>query len=267
MSQVHASAAPARTYSAASVPLTDTPPRLWALVPCAGTGLRAGGTGPKQYHYLAGRPLIEHTLDALLAVRGWTAIVVVTAPDDPFRPGLAHSGLQVHAVGGASRADTVRNGLGHLLASGASAMDWVLVHDAARCLVQAEAIERLIAACSGDPVGGLLATPLVDTLKEQRELSVPAETRAATTLQRAGKWLAQTPQMFRIGLLVTALDSAKAAGDTTITDEASAVEKAGFAPLLVEGGALNIKVTYPQDFELAEAVLQHRLTLQEEKVR
>jgi 2-C-methyl-D-erythritol 4-phosphate cytidylyltransferase len=238
--------------------------RLWAVVPCAGAGQRAGGAGPKQYQQVAGRPLVEHTLSALGSVQGLAAIVVVTAPLDPVRPGKELSKVQVHPVGGASRADTVRNGLAQLLAIGASPADWVLVHDAARCLVQPEAIERLIAAClsdqSGDLAGGLLATPMVDTLKQQMGAPNDASpARGLATLAREGKWLAQTPQMFRVGALAAALDSAKAA-QALITDEASAMERVGAAPLLVDGGALNIKVTYPQDFELAEAVLRYRQT-------
>jgi 2-C-methyl-D-erythritol 4-phosphate cytidylyltransferase len=240
----------------------EPPSRLWALVPCAGAGQRAGGDSPKQYQRVAGRPLVEHTLNALAAVPGWVAIVVVIAPDDRAQPGQAHPLVQVHTVGGASRADTVRNGLAQLLASGASAGDWVLVHDAARCLVQPKAIERLISVCtadaSGDLAGGLLATPLVDTLKEQQDaLNVSFHARVSATRPREGKWLAQTPQMFRIGALVAALYSAMAA-QVHITDEASAMERVGAAPILVDGGALNIKVTYPQDFELAEAVIRYR---------
>jgi 2-C-methyl-D-erythritol 4-phosphate cytidylyltransferase len=135
-----------------------------------------------------------------------------------------------------------------LLAQGADAQDWVLVHDAARCLVTPTQINALIDACLPDAVGGILALKLPDTLKRE------ANGRVAQTVDRSDKWLAQTPQMFRLGSLRAAL---QAAGDA-VTDEASAIELAGHAPLLVEGSAQNFKVTYPQDFALAEAVLRSR---------
>ena len=151
--------------------------------------------------------------------------------------------------GGATRALSVLNGLNFLHAQGADAHDWVLVHDAARCLVTPGQIDALIDACAADPVGGLLAHKLPDTLK--REVGG----RVADTLDRSDKWLAQTPQMFRVGML---LDALKQAGDK-VTDESSAMEAAGFQPLLVQGSAQNFKVTYPEDFALAEAVLTARL--------
>jgi 2-C-methyl-D-erythritol 4-phosphate cytidylyltransferase len=151
-------------------------------------------------------------------------------------------------VGGATRAASVLAGLRHLVSQGAQPSDWVLVHDAARCLVRAEDVTRLIEACRGDPVGGLLALPLADTLKMARH------GRVQGTLDRSDKWLAQTPQMFRCGLLLDALLQAGAA----VTDEASAIEHLGHSPLLVRGSAHNLKVTYPEDFALAEALLQAR---------
>lgn len=231
-------------------------PQLWALVPCAGIGQRAGGIGPKQYQAIAGQPMIEHTLNALQQVQALAGIVVVTAPGDATTPGQRWGKVVVRAVGGASRADTVRNGLQALLVMGAGANDWVLVHDAARCLVQAHDIERLVQACRPDAVGGILATPLVDTLKQEVHATVPA--RVASTVARSGKWLAQTPQMFRIATLIEALQVAASRGDHGITDEASAMELIDQHPLLVEGASLNIKVTYPHDFELAEAIFQYR---------
>ena len=144
------------------------------------------------------------------------------------------------------------NGLGELLRMGALADDWVLVHDAARCLVTSMQVNALIDACLPDSVGGLLALKLPDTLKQAR--TDDKAPRVAQTVDRSDKWLAQTPQMFRIGALLAAL---QAAGDA-VTDEASAMEMAGFAPLLVAGGAQNFKVTYPDDFALAQAVLMQR---------
>ena len=220
--------------------------RLHALVPCAGSGSRAQTDLPKQYQPLAGRPLVRHTLDALAAVRRLASVLVVVAPGDEVLAGVP--GIDLVPCGGSTRAASVRNGLRALRERGAGDADWVLVHDAARCLLTPELVDRLIDECQADAVGGLLAQPLADTLKEE------AGGRVAATLPRAGKWLAQTPQMFRIGLLAQALD---AAGET-VTDEASAIEALGLAPRLVRGSAQNIKVTWPEDFALAQAILDSR---------
>ncbi|MDB5816424.1 MAG: 2-C-methyl-D-erythritol 4-phosphate cytidylyltransferase [Rhizobacter sp.] len=152
------------------------------------------------------------------------------------------------AVGGATRAQTVANGLKVLVERGARPIDWVLVHDAARCLVRPEWIDALIDACLDDEVGGLLAMPLPDTLKSEHE------GRVLATLDRKGKWAAQTPQMFRLGMLADAL----AAAGASITDEASAIEAAGHAPKLVPGSLENFKITWPADFALAERLLRTR---------
>jgi 2-C-methyl-D-erythritol 4-phosphate cytidylyltransferase len=156
--------------------------------------------------------------------------------------------VRVASCGGATRAQSVANGLDALLQQDAAPTDWVLVHDAARCLITPAQINTLIDACVLDSVGGLLALPLPDTLKAAKD------GRVAATLERSDKWLAQTPQMFRIGALKAAL---LAAGDS-VTDESSAMEAVGCSPLLVEGSAQNFKVTYPQDFALAESVLLSR---------
>jgi 2-C-methyl-D-erythritol 4-phosphate cytidylyltransferase len=238
------------------MPLSDSPAhaaapiRFWALIPCAGVGARAGGEGPKQYRPLAGQPLVQHTLAAFAAVRRLAGGVVVVAPDDHFFDAQAplDSGWQVQPCGGATRAASVVNGLQALAGQGAAPHDWVLVHDAARCLVTAPLIDALIDACATDPVGGLLAQPLADTLK------TASTDRVEATVDRRGKWLAQTPQMFRIGLLSQALQHAGA----QVTDESSAVEAMGLQPRLVPGSAQNFKVTWPEDFALAEAVLASR---------
>ena len=232
-------------------------PRLHALVPCAGTGSRAGTTQPKQYQPLSGRPMLMHTLAALAQVARLESVLLVVSPDDRHIDSL-NPPATVVACGGATRAATVMQGLQALLAGGAHSDDWVLVHDAARCLVTAHDVNRLIDACVNDAVGGLLATPLADTLKQAQVLpqaaASAASARAAQTLSRADKWLAQTPQMFRIGLLARALAQA---GDQ-VTDEASAIEALGLQPLLVRASAHNLKVTYPEDFALAEALLRSR---------
>ena len=225
--------------------------RCFALLPGAGSGARAGGVVPKQYQPVAGVPMVRHTLAAFLAVARIARVLVVVAPgDDTLQaPDAAYS---IAACGGATRAQSVFNGLAALRDQGAGADDWVLVHDAARCLVTPALIDALIDACLPDAVGGLLALPLADTLKSA------TGTRAVATLERADKWLAQTPQMFRVGALHAALVAHAAQGFAGITDEASAVEAAGQRPLLVRGSAQNFKVTYPEDFALAEAILRSR---------
>ena len=230
-------------------------PRCFALVPCAGAGLRAGAAGPKQYAPLAGQAVVAHTLAALAAVPRLAATLVVLAPDDavfeqvvPASPGSQRWAAR---CGGATRAASVHAGLAALLARGARPDDWVLVHDAARCLLRPAWVERLLDACLPDAVGGLLALPLADTLKAE-DPAWPG--RVAATVPRADKWAAQTPQMFRIGLLQRALC---AAGDA-VTDEASAIEHLGLQPLLVPGDLENLKVTWPADFALAERLLKTR---------
>jgi 2-C-methyl-D-erythritol 4-phosphate cytidylyltransferase len=227
----------------------DAAPRLYALVPCAGVGERAGAGGPKQYRAVAGRSVVAHTLAALGAVARIESVLVVLSPDDTQFE--RHAGNAPHVAvrcGGATRAASVRNGLDALLARGAFAHDWVLVHDAARCLLRPEWVDALIDACIDDPVGGLLALPVADTLKAERD------GRVESTLERRGKWLAQTPQMFRIGMLRDALDRAGA----QVTDEAAAIEAAGHAPRLVAAPLENFKLTWPADFALAERLLGTR---------
>ena len=232
-----------------------TPARLFALVPCAGSGSRAGTVQPKQYQLIAGQPLVMHTLQALAGVSRLNGGLVVLTPGDDFAwpTGAQWPDLFVRqACGGATRAHSVFQGLQALAALGVRDADWVLVHDAARCLVTPQLVDALIDACADDPVGGLLALPLPDTLKQE------AGGRSHTTVPRADKWLAQTPQMFRLGALHGALAAKLADAFAGITDEASAMEIAGHAPLLVNGSAHNFKVTYPQDFALAQAILQTR---------
>jgi len=229
-----------------ATPPNSTTPRLHALVPCAGTGSRAGTAGPKQYQPLAGKPMVLHTLAALAQVQRLSTVLVVVAPGDATLQ--ESSTFSVAPCGGATRAATVISGLNELQRRGAGPGDWVLVHDAARCLVTAALVDSLIDVCLADPVGGLLAIPLADTMKGEEG------GRALATLPREGKWLAQTPQMFRLGLLQQALEKA----GPGVTDESSAVEALGHRPLLVPGSAQNFKVTYPDDFALAQAVLRSR---------
>ena len=234
------------------------PPRFHALLPCAGTGSRAGTAQPKQYQTVAGQPMVMHTLQALACVPQLASGWVILSPDDDFEWPKADwpAHFRREACGGATRAASVFNGLSAMLQAGLPAQDWVLVHDAARCLITHEAVSALIEACRDDPVGGLLALPLPDTLKSHTLDGQAA--RVASTVPREDKWLAQTPQMFRLGALHAALADAAATGFAGITDESSAMERLGLSPRLVPGSAQNLKVTYPADFAFAEAVLKGR---------
>jgi 2-C-methyl-D-erythritol 4-phosphate cytidylyltransferase len=226
---------------------SSTARRIWAVIPCAGTGSRSRAEGPKQYQPVAGKPMVLHTLDAFAQVGRLAGVLVVVSAGDTFFEGK-NAPVLVAPCGGSTRAQSVFNGLSALLERGAAPQDWVLVHDAARCLITRQQINALLDACLDDAVGGLLALKLPDTLKQE------VGGRVAATVDRSDKWLAQTPQMFRLQALQHAL---QAAGDA-VTDESSAMEHMGLQPLLVEGSAQNFKVTYPQDFALAAAVLASR---------
>lgn len=238
----------------------DFMPRCFALVPCAGVGERAGVGGPKQYHLVAGWPVVAHTLAALGAVTRIEATLAVLSPGDTqftqLMPGFEGERGWVACCGGTSRAESVVNGLAELMARGAQAHDWVLVHDAARCLLRPEWVDRLIDACQMDEVGGLLALPLADTLKAANA-GLDGGPRSQATVDRSAKWAAQTPQMFRLGLLRPALLSALSDPEQAarITDEASAIEAFGHQPKLVLGDYENFKLTWPGDFALAERLL------------
>ncbi len=193
--------------------------------------------------------MVMHTLAAFAAVHRIDKTVVVVSAEDHFLDSQSTTQFLIAHCGGCTRAASVFNGLNWLVEEGAAAHDWVLVHDAARCLIRTDQINSLMDACLNDEVGGLLALPLPDTLKRE------SKGRVVATLDRRDKWLAQTPQMFRIASLIDAL---QLAGDT-VTDESSAIEALGLSPKLVPGSAQNFKVTYPEDFELAQALLGNRL--------
>ena len=222
---------------------------LIALVPAAGVGARAGCDLPKQYRLLDGQPMLRLAVQALLADPRIVQVrVAVSAGDGWVEEALRGLPRTVwRACGGPTRAATVAAALAD---SGAAESDWVLVHDAARPGLPAQALARLIDACLRDPVGGLLALPVPDTVKRSAVRPDGCET-VARTVDREGLWLAQTPQMFRAGMLRDALAAAAASG-APITDEASAMEAAGHAPRLVQGHARNFKVTWPDDFDLME---------------
>lgn len=229
--------------------MPNTDAALWCVVPAAGRGARFGGGIPKQYLPLAGRPLLLRTLDRLAAHPRIAGLMVALAADDPHWPGTAslHGKPVRTCIGGGERADSVLAGL-HALADDGPGDPFVLVHDAARPCVREEDISRLIEL--GVAAGGaLLAAPLRDTLKR-----ADAAGRSIATEPRDARWRALTPQLFRRGELVAALESARAAG-VVVTDEAMAIERTGQRPLLVEGAESNIKVTTPADMMLAEFLL------------
>jgi len=219
------------------------------VIPAAGRGTRVGGDCPKQYLPLAGRALMMHTIERLAAHPRIAGLLVVLAADDARWPGVdsLHGKPVFTTIGGGERADSVLAGL-RALPIGVGAGDFVLVHDAARPCVRASDIDRLLdAASAGD--GGLLGAPLRDTLKRADEQGC-----SRLTEPREHRWRAFTPQMFRRGQLVVALEAASQQG-VLVSDEAMAMERAGYAPLLVEGAEDNIKVTTAADFALAEFLL------------
>jgi 2-C-methyl-D-erythritol 4-phosphate cytidylyltransferase len=226
-------------------------PRYYAIVPAAGSGSRFGGEKPKQYLDLLGRPLIYHTLAALTACPDIERVWVVLAPDDPWWPQYDWSGLgaklETVRCGGATRAESVTNGL-QAAAMVAVEDDWILVHDAARPCLSAAMLDSLISELADDPVGGILAVPVADTLKR-----ADAGQRVAATEPRDGLWQAQTPQMFRYGQLQKSLKN-----EISVTDEAGAIEAAGLTPKLVRGDSTNLKVTWPADLALAAMILRAR---------
>jgi 2-C-methyl-D-erythritol 4-phosphate cytidylyltransferase len=211
---------------------------------------------PKQYRIVAGRDLLHYTLAAFDACNEFAQTLVVLSPDDNHFDARRFGGLRfaVRRCGGASRQASVYNGLNALAEFGATDDDWVLVHDAARPGITPALIRTLVESLKDDPVGGIMALPVADTLKRVAPHNVPGGPRIERTEPRDGLWQAQTPQMFRIGMLRTAIERAQADGHD-LTDEASAIEWLGHAPRLVQGSLRNFKVTYPEDFALAEAIL------------
>lgn len=225
----------------------------WALVPAAGSGRRFGGEVPKQYLHAAGKPLIEHALEALLSHPGIDGAVVALAAGDPLWPGWTtlHGKPVVACSGGGERADSVLAAL-QALPDGVADDELLLVHDAARPNLGAGDITKLVEAASAHADGAILAAPVRDTLKR-----ADLATKIASTEPRDGLWRALTPQAFCRGLLRRALESARADG-IVVTDEAMAVERLGLHPALVEGREDNLKVTTPADLALAEFLLGRR---------
>jgi 2-C-methyl-D-erythritol 4-phosphate cytidylyltransferase len=223
--------------------------RYFGLIPAAGSGSRFGIAGPKQYSPLRGKPMLRHAIERLLAASEIEVVFVVLAPDDTeFREHEWNDfGERIAPLycGGATRRESVLNGL-VAAASAVDPNDWMLVHDAARpCLGGAE-LRRLIEGAGSDAVGGILAVPVADTLKRADDGG-----RIVETEPRDHLWQAQTPQMFRHGMLLRALREA-----THVTDEAGAIEALGYKARLVEGDTRNLKVTFPSDLLIAEGILE-----------
>ena len=230
--------------------------RMFALVPAAGGGARFGGALPKQYALLAGVPVLARTLERLATAIAPAATFVAIAADDLHFERMAGRPADVVALrcGGATRAATVRNALA-ALAGRCADDDWILVHDAARPCVPRDALARLAHHLRDEPVGGLLAVPVADTVKRSDgDVDAP---RVAATVPRGGLWLAQTPQAFLYGVLTRAVAAETA---DACTDEAQAVEALGLAPRLVRGSPANLKITYPEDLAEAAAILAAQAT-------
>lgn len=224
--------------------------RYFALIPAAGVGARMEAGSPKQYLAIAGKPMLRHALDAFLASPLIAhTYVVVSADDGVIDTVVPEQGVTVLRCGGATRMESILNGLRALHGS-IAAHDQVLVHDAARPGLTPALIEKLITEVGEHPAGGLLALPVVDTVKRAGQGSLSAQ-----TVPRDHLWLAQTPQMFSYALLHKALSEAP--DPQAITDDASAVEALGLAPRLVEGHPRNLKVTLPRDIHTAELYLAH----------
>lgn len=226
---------------------------FYALIPAAGSGTRMGGMIEKQYLELNAVPMIAHAMMVLAREPRIEKLFVVLSPTDKRWNNYEWQGweerIAVLRCGGATRAETVLNGL-DAIAGICGPDDWVLVHDAARPCLPDEMLAKLLNEVTADPVGGLLAVPVADTLKRAAPGAASAA-RAEATVPRAGLWQAQTPQMFRHGVLTQALRAAA----SDLTDEASAIEQLGLQPRLVESDSRNLKVTYPQDMELASMIL------------
>jgi 2-C-methyl-D-erythritol 4-phosphate cytidylyltransferase len=227
------------------------PARYFGLIPAAGTGARFGGDIPKQYQPLNGRAVLAYAIDSLAKQTPLARVYVVHALDDRRCGQIIGGSNRVVALGcgGESRAETVRNALAALRGE-LEDQDWVLIHDAARPCLPKDALRRLILEVTDDKTGGLLGVPVADTLKR-----VGDDERVTRTEPREGLWQAQTPQMFRFGVLWEAYKANRA---LECTDDAQAVERIGLCPKLVLGSTANIKITYPADLALAAAILREQ---------
>ena len=235
----------------ASITKQQSTPRIWVIVPAAGSGQRMAESIPKQYLQIQGKTILETTLDLFLKNEQIDKVVVTLAADDLLWPTLACASNTkiISTLGGSSRALSVYHGL-VAMKTLVSEADWVVVHDAARPCLSTSALNDFIQKLSGHAVGGILAMPAKDTLK----LSKSDTPEILQTLSRDNVWHAQTPQMFRYGLLLNAMQQALKS-EHEITDEASAMELAGYSPQLIESNSRNLKVTTPEDLAMATFLL------------
>lgn len=226
---------------------------VWAVVPAAGIGSRMLADKPKQYLTLDNKPVLQHTLERLAAHPHIKGIVLALADDDPWWSELDFNPdcELLFAKGGKERADSVLNAL-HALAVHTDDDPWVMVHDAARPCLRQQDIDRMLEMLLTHQVGGILGIPVNDTVKR-----ADADNQILETVDRHGLWRAATPQMFPLGILIKALETASKQG-LTVTDEASAIELAGWQPMMVEGHQDNIKITVPQDLALASLYIQQQ---------
>lgn len=227
--------------------------QVWAIVPAAGNGRRMQAARPKQYLSLLDQPVIMHTLERLVSHPRIAGVVVAVADNDLYWQELAiPTNWPLHrTTGGRERADSVLNALNYL--DKISQHDpWVLVHDAARPCLRHSDIDRMLTVLTADPVGGILGVPVTETVKR-----VDAQNRIIETVSRDNLWRAATPQMFRLRALIKSLEQTRLA-QCKVTDEASAMEYAGYQPKMVEGHADNLKITLPKDLALAALYLQQQ---------
>lgn len=223
--------------------------RIWAILPAAGIGRRMGSGTPKQYLEVCGTPILLHSINRLLEVSEIEHLVVVLCQEDRHWGMLGYTDKRVStALGGDERSVSVLNGL-RALSGRALKDDWVLVHDAVRPCISRSDIEKLIEKLRQNEIGGLLATPINNTIKR-----VDTKNLVMDTINRRDLWSALTPQMFRYGLLENALNNALEQ-DLELTDEAGAIEALGMQPLIVPGQKSNLKITHEADLKLAEIIL------------
>ena len=237
--------------------LTNSTKQFWAIIPAAGAGKRMGADRPKQYLKFQNKTVLEYSLLRLLDNSTICGAVIAIDNDDSYWQQLdfKHAKPVLNIMGGAERCDSVLNalrGLAEHLSISDQSNVWVLVHDAARPCVRNQDLKNLIESASHDDNGGLLALPVRDTMKRQQD-----NNRVQTTVDRTGLWHALTPQMFKLPLLINALQGAIEKG-FHVTDDASAMELAGYSPLLVEGHEDNIKITRPFDLELANLYIENQ---------
>jgi len=233
--------------------MTVVEQKFWVIIPAAGIGARMNTDCPKQYLKINGKTVLEHTLERFTHHPRISGVVIAIAEYDSYWPTLSFRTERpvITVKGGEERCHSVLNAM-KALDELAEEDDWVLVHDAARPCLDKHDLDKLLITMATHPVGGLLGIPVHDTVKKTDSVNVVEE-----TVDRDHLWRALTPQMFRYGMLHKALSNALVDG-YIVTDDASAIEHAGYAPLMLEGCSDNIKITRPEDLALAEFYLNQR---------